>query len=168
MAIKSRRVTWEEHVALIQDMRNIHRILGTEPGGKNDRRRWEDNIKMGLKVNWSKVRITFTSSGQGPAVRYDEHGKESPGSTKHGEFPHVLRDHQPLKDTGVSYDISETNSHQCDIFKQFVWLRLINTGISSAAIGTTGPMRLQKPITVDWFTLNKASFKLNTVIILSN
>jgi hypothetical protein len=61
--MKSRRMTWEGHVALTEDMRNTYRILDTEPEGKNDRRRWEDNIKMGLKVNGCKVWIAFTSSG---------------------------------------------------------------------------------------------------------
>jgi hypothetical protein len=44
-------MTWAEHVALTQDMRKTH----TEPEGKNESRRWEDNNKMGLKVNGCKV-----------------------------------------------------------------------------------------------------------------
>jgi hypothetical protein len=56
-------MTWEGHVALTEDMRNIYRILDIDPEGKNDGRRWENNIKMGLKVKGCKVRISFTSSG---------------------------------------------------------------------------------------------------------
>lgn len=45
-AIRSRRMIWEGHVALTEDMKNTYRILDTELERKNDRRRWEDNIKM--------------------------------------------------------------------------------------------------------------------------
>ena len=51
--IKSRRMRWARHVARIWERRGIYRILVGKPEGKRPlgrpRRRWEDNIKMGLQ-----------------------------------------------------------------------------------------------------------------------
>jgi hypothetical protein len=58
--IKSRRITWAGHVARIGKMRNAYSILVGKPEGKRPlgkpRRRWEDNIRMGLReIEWEGV-----------------------------------------------------------------------------------------------------------------
>jgi hypothetical protein len=57
---KSRRMRWAGHVARMGEDRAVHRVLVGEPEGKRPlgrpRRRWEDNIKMGLQeVGWGGV-----------------------------------------------------------------------------------------------------------------
>jgi hypothetical protein len=51
--IKSRRMRWEGHVALMGEERNVYRVLVGKPEGKRllerPRRRWEDGIRMDLK-----------------------------------------------------------------------------------------------------------------------
>jgi hypothetical protein len=51
--IKSRRINWVERVTRMGDMRNVYNILVGKPEGKRPlrrpRRRWEGNIKMGLR-----------------------------------------------------------------------------------------------------------------------
>ena len=51
--VKSRRMRWAGHVALMGEGRGVHRVLVGKPEGKRPlgrpRRRWEDNIKMDLK-----------------------------------------------------------------------------------------------------------------------
>jgi hypothetical protein len=54
---KSRRMSWEGHVAQTGDKRNVYRILVGKPEGKRPlgrrRRRWENNIKMDLReIGW--------------------------------------------------------------------------------------------------------------------
>jgi hypothetical protein len=48
--IKLRRMRWTEHVARMEE-RNAYRILVGKPEGKRPlgRRRWVDNIKIGLR-----------------------------------------------------------------------------------------------------------------------
>jgi hypothetical protein len=50
--IKSRRMRWAGHVARMGERKGAYRILIGRPEGKRTlgrpRRRWEDNIKMGL------------------------------------------------------------------------------------------------------------------------
>jgi hypothetical protein len=50
--IKSKRMTWAEHVARMPPKRNAYRILVGKPEGKRPlgrpRRRWEDYNKMDL------------------------------------------------------------------------------------------------------------------------
>jgi hypothetical protein len=50
--IKSRRMRWTGHVALMGEKRNAYRVLVGKPEGKRPvgrlRHRWEDNIKMDL------------------------------------------------------------------------------------------------------------------------
>jgi hypothetical protein len=52
--IKSRRMRWGRHVALMGETRNVYRILVGKPEGKRPpgrpRRRWVDNIKM--EIAW--------------------------------------------------------------------------------------------------------------------
>jgi hypothetical protein len=58
--IRSRRMRWAGHVALIGDKRNAYRLFlgkqeGNRPLGK-PRRRWVDNIRMDLgEVGWGDV-----------------------------------------------------------------------------------------------------------------
>jgi hypothetical protein len=51
--IKSRRMIWAGHVALMGEKRNAYRILMGKPEGKRPlgrpRRRWVDNIKTDLR-----------------------------------------------------------------------------------------------------------------------
>jgi hypothetical protein len=52
-----RRMRWAEHVALWWEKRNAYRKLVGMPEGKRplgrSRRRWVDNIKMGLReIGW--------------------------------------------------------------------------------------------------------------------
>ncbi|KAJ4432459.1 hypothetical protein ANN_21078 [Periplaneta americana] len=51
--IKSRRLRWAGHVALMGESRNAYRVLVGRPEGKKPlgrlRRSWEDNIKMDLR-----------------------------------------------------------------------------------------------------------------------
>ena len=51
--VKSRRMRWAGHVALMGKGRGVHRVLLGKPEGKRPmgrpRRRWEDNIKMNLQ-----------------------------------------------------------------------------------------------------------------------
>ena len=57
--IKSRRMRWAGHVARIEEMRDVHRVLMGKPERKRPfgrpRPRWEDNIKIDLQeVGWGK------------------------------------------------------------------------------------------------------------------
>ena len=51
--VKSRRMRWAGHVARMGEGRGVHRVLVGKPEGKRPlgrpRRRWEDNMKMGLQ-----------------------------------------------------------------------------------------------------------------------
>jgi len=50
---KSRRMRWAGHVARMGERRGLYRFMVWKPEGKRPlgrpRRRWEDNIKMGLQ-----------------------------------------------------------------------------------------------------------------------
>jgi hypothetical protein len=55
--ITSRRKRWAGHVARMGEKRNAYRILAPKPEGKRPlvrpRRRWVDNIKIGLReIGW--------------------------------------------------------------------------------------------------------------------
>ena len=51
--LKSRLLRWAGHVARMEQFRNAYRVLVGKPESKKPlgrpRRRWEDNIKMGLR-----------------------------------------------------------------------------------------------------------------------
>jgi len=51
--IKSRRMRWAGHVALMGERRDVYRVLVGKPEGKTPLvrpwRRWEDNIEMDLQ-----------------------------------------------------------------------------------------------------------------------
>jgi hypothetical protein len=63
--IKSRRMRWVGHVARIGEGRGVYRVLVGRPEGKRPlgrpRRRWENNIKLDLRVigldgaNWIQL-----------------------------------------------------------------------------------------------------------------
>jgi hypothetical protein len=58
--IKSRRMRWAGHVAQMGEKRNAYRLLAGKPEEKRPlgrpRRRWVDNIRMGLgEVGWGDV-----------------------------------------------------------------------------------------------------------------
>ena len=66
--VKSRRMRWAGHVALMGVGRGVHKVLVGKSEGKRPlgrpRRRWEDNIKMDLQMwkgvvgtGWSWLRI---------------------------------------------------------------------------------------------------------------
>jgi hypothetical protein len=63
--IKSRRMRWAGHVTLMGEKMNAYRIFVGKPEGKRPlgrpRRRWEDNIKMDLRMGC----YVFDSSGSG-------------------------------------------------------------------------------------------------------
>jgi hypothetical protein len=57
---KSRTMRWAGHVARMGETRNAYRILVGKPEGKRPlrrpRRRWVDNIKIGLReIGWDGV-----------------------------------------------------------------------------------------------------------------
>ena len=64
--IKSRRLRWTGHVARMEEGRNAFKILAGKPTGKRplgrSRRRWEDNIRMGLKEIGINTRNLFNST----------------------------------------------------------------------------------------------------------
>ena len=51
--IKSRRMRWTEHVALMGEEKGVYRVLVGKPEGKRPmgrpKRRWVDNIRMDLQ-----------------------------------------------------------------------------------------------------------------------
>jgi hypothetical protein len=60
-AIKSRRMRWAGHVARMDGIRDVHRVLVGKPEGKRllerPRRRWEDNLRrdlweIGVEGDW--------------------------------------------------------------------------------------------------------------------
>jgi hypothetical protein len=58
--IKSRRMRWAGHVALMGEKKNAYRLLVGKPEGKSpvgrSRRRWVDNIRIDLReVGWGDV-----------------------------------------------------------------------------------------------------------------
>jgi transcription termination factor 2 len=63
--IKSRRLRWARHVARMGEGKGAYRVLVGRPEGKRPlgrpRRRWKDNIKMGLReigidgANWIQL-----------------------------------------------------------------------------------------------------------------
>ncbi|KAJ4450748.1 hypothetical protein ANN_02178 [Periplaneta americana] len=58
--IKSRRLRWAGHVACMGESRNTYRVLVGRPDGKSPlgrpRRRWEDNIKIDLRIEKKKAK----------------------------------------------------------------------------------------------------------------
>ncbi|KAJ4429209.1 hypothetical protein ANN_26212 [Periplaneta americana] len=82
--IKSRRLRWAGHVARMGESRNAYRVLVGRPEGKRPfgkpRRRWEDNIKMGLME--SDLHTTVCKGGDylilycGPLCSCDRHDAE--------------------------------------------------------------------------------------------
>jgi hypothetical protein len=91
--IISRRMRRVGHVARMGDTRNAYNILFAKPEGKRPlgrpRHRWEDNIGMDLmEIVGGRRRcgLDASGSGLGAVVGSCEHGNESSGSIKGGEF----------------------------------------------------------------------------------
>jgi hypothetical protein len=71
--IKSRRMRWAGHVAHMEGVRGVYRVLVGRPDGKKPlgrpRRRWEDNIKMDIRErridgsNWIRLAQDGSSGG---------------------------------------------------------------------------------------------------------
>jgi hypothetical protein len=87
---------WEGHVAHTGERRGVYRVLVGRPEGKRPlgrpRRRWEDNIKMGLKV--LRTRFEFVSEKRVTRANFLFR------SGTRGSFPGVKRpgreaDHSP-------------------------------------------------------------------------
>jgi hypothetical protein len=58
--VKSRKMRWSGNVARMGEKRNAYRLLVRKPEGKRSperpRRRWVDNVKMGLgEIGWGGV-----------------------------------------------------------------------------------------------------------------
>jgi hypothetical protein len=57
--IKPRRMRWAGHVARVGDKRNMYRILMGKLEGKRllgrPRPRWEDSIKIDLRLIWLRI-----------------------------------------------------------------------------------------------------------------
>ena len=60
MVIKSRRLRWAGHVARMEEGRSAFKILTGTPAGKRPlgkpRRRWKDNVRLGLEEVGINVR----------------------------------------------------------------------------------------------------------------
>jgi hypothetical protein len=85
-----RRMRWLGHVAPLGEMRNAYKILigyleGKRPLGRH-RHRWEDHIKMTVKEIGVRLWTGFVSLRIWTIGRPCEHGNESFGSKKCGEF----------------------------------------------------------------------------------
>jgi hypothetical protein len=84
--IKSRMTKWAGHVARMGAGKGVYRILVGRAEGKRPlgrpRRRWEDNIKMGLTETVRLGEQDSAGSVQGPVVGFCEHGNEPSGSIK--------------------------------------------------------------------------------------
>jgi hypothetical protein len=84
---KSRRMRWAGHVARIRETRNAYRILVGKPEGKRSlgrpRRRWADNIQMGLEeIGWDGMDWIDLAQGREQWMGSCEHGNEPSGSVK--------------------------------------------------------------------------------------
>jgi hypothetical protein len=83
--IKSRRMRWAGHMALMGKERKVYRVLMGKPEGKRPlgrpRHRWEDQIEKDLwEIGWRKCRLDSVGSGQGPVAGSCEYGDEHSGS----------------------------------------------------------------------------------------
>jgi hypothetical protein len=68
--IKSRRMRWVGHVARIGERKSLYRVLVGKPKGKTPlgrpRRRWEDNVKMGIQeVGFGGIGSSWLRIGTG-------------------------------------------------------------------------------------------------------
>jgi len=89
--IKSRRMKWAGHVALMEERRGVHRVLVGKPQGKRPlgrhKRRWEYNIKMDLQVvGRGGHGLDRYGSELGRVAGSYECSNEPSGSINRGEF----------------------------------------------------------------------------------
>jgi hypothetical protein len=80
---------WAGHVAHMGEGRDVYRVLVGRPEGKRPlgrpRHRWEDNIKMDLRIQQNKDgwgELDSAGSGQGTVADFCEHRNEPSGSIK--------------------------------------------------------------------------------------
>jgi hypothetical protein len=90
--IKSRRMRWAGHVARMGEKRNVYRLLVRKPEGKRPlgrpRRRWMNNIKMGLlEIGLKGCGLDWSGSGYVQLKSSCELGNEPSGSIKCWELP---------------------------------------------------------------------------------
>jgi hypothetical protein len=90
--IKARRMRWAGHVACMGEVRCTYNILVGRPEGRRPlerpRHRWEDNIKMDLReIGFGDVDWIHMAQDRGMWTGSCEHGDESSGYIKCGEFP---------------------------------------------------------------------------------
>jgi hypothetical protein len=99
MLIKTRRMGRAGHVARTGDMRNAYKVLGGRPEVRRplgrSRRRWEDNVRLYLRVvGWGSYGgLDSSGSGWRPVAGCCEHGNEPSGSIKGMEFLDQLSDY---------------------------------------------------------------------------
>jgi len=86
--IMSRRMGRAGHVARTGDMRNAYKVLGGRPEVRRplgrSRRRWEDNVRLYLRVvGWGSYGgLDSSGSGWRPVAGCCEHGNELSGYIK--------------------------------------------------------------------------------------
>jgi hypothetical protein len=85
--MKSRRMWWAGHVALMGEKRSAYRLLVGKPEGKKPlgrpRRKWLDNIKMDLlEIGLGRCGLDWSSSGYGQVESSCECGYDPSGSIK--------------------------------------------------------------------------------------
>jgi hypothetical protein len=88
--IESRRIRWAGHVDLMEKTRNVYKTVVGKPKGRRPlgalRRSWKDSIRMDLReIGWES-RLDSSGSGEGPVAGSCEHGNETSGSIKAGNF----------------------------------------------------------------------------------
>jgi hypothetical protein len=88
--IKSRKIRWAGHVARMGVIRNTYKIFVGKPEGKRplrrSTRRWKDDAKLILEKQGLGVWIGFVCSGYGQVAGSREHGNETSGFIKGGQF----------------------------------------------------------------------------------
>jgi hypothetical protein len=66
---KSRRVTWDRHIACMGEKRNAYMILVGKPEGRRPPEKprlcWEDNSKMDLReIGWGRMDWTYLAENR--------------------------------------------------------------------------------------------------------
>jgi hypothetical protein len=79
--VKSRRMGWAGHVARMEKVRKVYKVLVGKPEGKRPlgrrRRRWENGVRMDLReIGLGVCGLDSTGSGQRPVAGCCECGDE--------------------------------------------------------------------------------------------
>jgi hypothetical protein len=93
MLVVTTDIVMAGHVARMGDICNACKILIRKSEAKRPpgRRRWENNIKIGLEIRWA---LNLFGPEYGPVMSSFEHGNEPSVSIKCGEFLDKLREHR--------------------------------------------------------------------------